>query len=146
MSSRTLQASSGQTAAAWHGINWAGCYRRVRSLQRRIVQAVQAGAWRKVKRLSYLLVHSFAARALAVKRVTENTGKKTSGVDGELWDTPEKKAHAVERIGRWQRYRPVPLKRIYIPKKNGKRRPLSIPAMVDRARQALYLQALQPIA
>jgi RNA-directed DNA polymerase len=131
---------------AWHRINWAACHRRVRSLQRRIVQAVQAGAWRKVKRLSYLLVHSFAARALAVKRVTENTGKKTPGVEGELWDTPEKKAHAVERIGRWQRYRPVPLKRIYIPKKNGKRRPLSIPAMVDRARQALYLQALQPIA
>ena len=146
MRSPELQASSDLTMRAWHRINWAACHRRVRSLQRRIVQAVQAGAWRKVKRLGYLLVHSFAARALAVKRVTENTGKKTPGVDGELWDTPEKKAHAVERIGRWQRYRPVPLKRIYIPKKNGKRRPLSIPAMVDRARQALYLQALQPIA
>src|SRR5712692_5261905 len=75
---------------------------RVRSLQRRIVQAVQAGAWRKVKRLRYLLAHSFAARALAVRRVTENKGKKTPGVDGELWETPEKKAAAVERIGRWR--------------------------------------------
>jgi RNA-directed DNA polymerase len=118
----------------------------VRSLQRRIVQAVQAGAWRKVKRLSYLLVHSFAARALAVKRVTENPGRTPPGGDGDLWVTPAKKAQAIERIGRWQRYRPVPLKRIYIPKKNGKRRPLSIPAMDDRARQALYLQTLQPIA
>ncbi len=146
MGSLELQASSGLATIAWHGINWAACQRRVRSLQRRIVQAVQAGAWRKVKRLSYRLVGSFAARALAVKRVTENQGKKTPGMDGELWDTPEKKVAGVERIGQWRGYRPVPLKRIYIPKKNGKRRPLSIPALVDRARQSLWLQALQPIA
>ncbi len=118
MGSLELQASSGLATVEWHGINWAACQRRVRSLQRRIVQAVQAGAWRKVKRLSYLLVHSFAARALAVKRVTENQGKKTPGMDGELWDTPEKKVAGVERIGQWRGYRPVPLKRIYIPKKN----------------------------
>ena len=91
-----------------------------------IVQAVKSGAWRKVKRLSYLLVHSFAARALAVRRVTENTGKKTPGVDNELWDTPEKKATAIDRIGQWRGYRPRPLKRLYIPKKNGKMRPLGI--------------------
>jgi RNA-directed DNA polymerase len=130
----------------WHRIDWAGCYRRVRSLQRRLVQAVQKGAWRKVKRLSYLLVHSFAARALAVKRVIENTGKKTPGVDGERWETPEQKATAVARIGQWQHYRPRPLKRSAIPKKNGSQRHLSIPTLEDRARQAVYLQALQPIA
>jgi RNA-directed DNA polymerase len=141
-----LQASSGLTIAAWHGIDWAGCYRRVRSLQRRIVQAVQRGAWRKVKRLSYLLIHSFAARALAVKRVIENAGKKTPGVDGILWKSPEQKAAAVTRIGQWRAYQPQPLKRIYLPKPNGKQRPLSIPAMEDRARQAVYLQVLQPIA
>jgi RNA-directed DNA polymerase len=146
MSSTLLQASSGLRRPSWHGIDWAGCYRRVRSLQRRIVQAVQAGAWRKVKRLSYLLVHSFAARALAVKRVTENTGKKTAGVDGERWETPEQKAAAVIRIGQWCNYQPQPLKRLVIPKKNGKQRLLSIPTMEDRARQAVYLQALQPIA
>jgi len=146
MSSLELQASLGSATLTWHRINWAACHRRIRSLQRRIVQAVQAGAWRKVKRLCYLLVHSFAARALAVKRVTENVGKKTPGVDGECWDTPKKKAEAVIRIGRWRGYRPLPLRRIYIPKRNGKQRPLSIPALIDRARQALYLQALQPIA
>jgi RNA-directed DNA polymerase len=146
MSSPELQASSGLARRAWHQINWAACHRRVRSLQRRIVQAVKAGAWRKVKRLSYLLVHSFAARALAVKRVTENTGKKTPGIEGDLWDTPEKKAIAVERMGRWRNYRPVPLRRLYIPKKNGKQRPLSIPAQIDRGKQALWLQALEPIA
>ena len=88
MSSPELQASSGLATIEWHGINWAACHRRVRSLQRRIVQAVQAGAWRKVKRLSYLLVHSFAARALAVKRVTDNHGKKTPGMDGTSFRTP----------------------------------------------------------
>jgi RNA-directed DNA polymerase len=133
MGSLELQASSGLAMTAWHQINWASCHRQVRSLQRRIVQAVQAGVWRKVKRLSYLLVHSFAGRALAVKRVTENTGKKTPGVDGDLWDTPAKKAQAVARIGRWRGYRPAPLKRIYIPKKNGTQRPLSIPTLTDRA-------------
>jgi RNA-directed DNA polymerase len=70
------QATSALTTSPWHRINWAACHRRVRSLQRRLVQAVQAGAWRKVKRLSYLVVHSFAARAIAVKRVTENAGNQ----------------------------------------------------------------------
>jgi RNA-directed DNA polymerase len=146
MGSLELQASSGLAMSPWQRINWAARYRQVRALQRRIVQAVQAGVWRKVKRLSYLLVHSFAARALAVKRVTENTRKKTPGVDGDLWETPAKKAQAVAGIGRWRGYRPAPLKRIYIPKKDGKQRPLSMPTLTDRARQAVYLQALQPIA
>jgi RNA-directed DNA polymerase len=146
MSSLALQASSGLRIPSWHSIDWAGCYRRVRSLQRRLVQAVQAGAWRKVKRLSYLLVHSFAARALAVKRVSENKGKKTAGVDGERWETPKQKAAAVIRSGQWRNYQPQPLKRLASPKKNGTQRLLSIPTMEDRARQAVYLQALQPIA
>ncbi|HEV8718965.1 MAG TPA: group II intron reverse transcriptase/maturase [Candidatus Binatia bacterium] len=146
MSSIALQASSGLKIPTWHSIDWAGCYRRVRSLQRRLVQAVQRGAWRKVKRLSSLLVHSFAARAVAVKRVVENTGKKTPGVDGERWETPEQKAAAVARIGQWHRYHPRPLLRIAIPKKNGQQRLLSIPTLEDRARQAVYLQALQPLA
>jgi len=90
--SMLLQASFGAGMFGWHGIDWANCHRRVRSLQRRIVQAMKAGAWRKAKRLNYLLVKSFAARAVAVKRVTENRGKKTPGVDGEIWDTPELKA------------------------------------------------------
>jgi RNA-directed DNA polymerase len=78
--------------------------------------------------------------------VAENTGKKTPGVDGERWETPEQKATAVARIGQWQHYRPRPLKRIALPKKNGSQRRLSSPTLEDRARQAVYLQALQPIA
>jgi RNA-directed DNA polymerase len=78
--------------------------------------------------------------------VTENTGKKTPGMEGELWETPEQKARAVERIGCWRGYRPVPLRRLYLPKSNGKQRPLAIPALVDRGQQALWLQALEPRA
>lgn len=146
MSDFISQASHGEVLIAWHSINWSKCYRIVRSLQRRIVEAVDAGLWRKAKRLSYILTRSFSARALAVKRVTENSGKKTAGVDGEIWNTPLKKAGAIHRIGNWKGYRPKPLKRNYIPKKNGKKRPLGIPTMEDRARQALYKQALEPIA
>jgi RNA-directed DNA polymerase len=107
---------------------------------------VQAGAWRQGKRLRSLLVPSFAARALAIKRVTEHAGKKTPGVDNDLWDTPEQKATAVSRLGQWRGYRPRALKRLYIPKKNGPQRPLSIPTMDERARPAVYLQTLQPLA
>ena len=141
-----LQASFGSDLVDWHGIDWAGCHRRVRSLQRRIVQAVKAGAWRKAKRLYYLLVNSFDARALAVKRVTENKGKKTPGVDGEIWDTPDLKARAVQCLAHVRGYWPKPLKRKYIAKSNGKQRPLGIPAMEDRGRQAVHLQALSPLA
>lgn len=130
----------------WHRINWTRCHNTVRSLQRRIVKAIREGNHRKVKRLSYVLTHSFAATVLAIRRVTENRGKKTAGIDGQRWNTPKKKVEAIQSVSNWRGYRPYPLKRIYIPKKNGKKRPLGIPAMVDRAKQALYLQALEPIA
>jgi len=127
----------------WNAINWQTTHETVRRLQARIVKATQAGKWGKVKALQHLLTHSFSGKALAVKRVTENQGKRTSGVDGEIWDTPAKKAEAITRM-KQHGYCPVPLRRIYIPKSNGKRRPLSIPTMLDRAMQALYLLALDP--
>jgi RNA-directed DNA polymerase len=80
-----------------------------------------------------------------VRRVTENRGKRTAGVDGETWITPEQKATAIGAL-RQRGYRPRPLRRISIPKSNGKLRPLGIPTMRDRAMQALYLLALDPIA
>jgi RNA-directed DNA polymerase len=144
MGNFVLQAATG--LSGWHSINWSACRRKIKSLQRRLVKAVQAGHWRKVKRLSYLRVKSFAARALAVRRVTENSGKRTPGIDREIWDSPTAKYKAVEILAHWTGYRPKPLKRLYIPKKNGKKRPLSIPCLEDRAHQALHRQALQPVA
>jgi RNA-directed DNA polymerase len=109
------------------------------------VKATQEGRWGRVNALQRLLTHSFSGKALAVRRVTENQGKRTPGVDQETWETPAKKATAIRAL-RQRGYRPRPLRRVYIPKANGKRRPLGIPTMKDRAMQALYLLALEPIA
>ena len=84
-------------------------------MQARIVKATQEGRWNKVKALQRLLTTSFYGKALAVKRVTENQGKRTPGVDGKLWSTQDAKAKAVGSLRR-QGYQPLPLKRIYIPK------------------------------
>ena len=129
----------------WHTINWQTITENVRRLQARIVKATKEGKWRKVKSLQYLLTHSFSGKALAVRRVTENDGKKTAGVDKVVWDTSELKMEAVHSL-KHRGYKPLPLRRLYIPKSNGKKRPLGIPTMKDRAMQALYLFALDPIA
>ena len=130
----------------WHAIDWRAVNRNVRRLQARIVKATQAGRWGKVKALQRLLTHSFSGKALAVRRVTENQGKSTPGVDQIIWDTPHKKAQAVRHL-RQRGYTAYPLRRLYIPKKNStKQRPLGIPVMADRALQALYLLALDPVA
>ncbi|WP_022947341.1 group II intron reverse transcriptase/maturase [Methylohalobius crimeensis] len=128
----------------WHGIDWAKAHREVRRLQMRIAKAVREERRGKVKALQWLLTHSFSGKALAVKRVTENQGKRTPGVDRETWNTPADKAKAVLSLKR-RGYRPRPLRRVLIPKANGKKRPLGIPTMRDRAMQAIYLQALEPI-
>ena len=129
----------------WHSIEWKKVWRTVRRLQARIVKAVAEGRWNKVKALVYLLTHSFSGRALAILRVVSNSGAKTPGVDGVLWNTPEAKSAAFGTLRR-HGYRPQPLRRVYIPKSNGKRRGLGIPTMADRAMQALHLLGLDPIA
>jgi len=131
----------------WNAIEWRKVNRQVRRLQARIVKATQEGRLGKVKALQRLLTHSYSGRALAVRRVTENRGRRTPGVDGEIWDTPAKKARGMQEM-KQRGYQPKPLRRIYIPKSSDptKKRPLGIPCMNDRAMQALYLLALEPIA
>ena len=129
----------------WPDIDWAQCIRNVKRLQMRIVKATQESRWNKVKVLQRLLTGSFSGKALAVKRVTENQGKRTAGVDRQLWSTPESKSQAVENLNR-RGYKPLPLRRVYIPKGKDKVRPLGIPTMKDRAMQAVYLLALEPIS
>jgi len=125
----------------WNQINWRKVKGNVRRLQTRIVKAIEAGRWGKAKALQHLLTHSFSGKALAVRRVTENRGKRTAGIDGETWNTPKKKAQGIKFL-RQHGYRAQPLRRSYIPKSNGKKRPLSIATMTDRAMQTLYKLAL----
>ena len=132
-------------AQSWESIDWTKANAYVKKLQMRIVKAQKSGHYSKVKSLQWLLTHSFYAKALAVKRVTSNPGKKTAGVDHELWTTPQAKLEAISKLKR-RGYQPQPLRRVYIPKKNGKMRPLSIPTMKDRAMQTLYKFALEPVA
>lgn len=129
----------------WSHIKWDECYNTVQKLQARIVKAIQEGRWNKVKSLQHLLVNSFSAKALAVRRVVENKGKKTPGVDGEKWSTPKAKLLALQSLKR-RGYKPKPLRRIIIAKSNGGKRLLGIPTMKDRAMQALYALALEPVA
>jgi len=130
----------------WHDLDWARIQQTVRKTQLKIAQATGEGNWRRVKRLQRLLTHSFYGRCLAVRRVTENRGRKTPGVDGETWGTPQAKLQAVGRLSKKRGYRPKPLRRVWIPKPGKpEKRPLGIPTMLDRAMQALYLQALEPV-
>lgn len=128
----------------WHGIPWQDVFREVGRLQARIAKAAKAGQWRKVRSLQRLLTKSESAKALAVRRVTENRGRNTPGIDRQTWSTPEAKWNAIGTLS--QGYKPQPLRRVYIPKANGERRPLGIPTMTDRAMQALHLLALDPVS
>jgi RNA-directed DNA polymerase len=124
-------------AEDWHSIDWAKAHQIVRRLQARIVKATQEQKWGKVKALQRLLTHSLSGKVLAVKRVTENQGKRTPGVDGKTWKTPQEKAMAIQML-RQRGYHPKPLRRIYLPKSNGGKRPLSIPCMSPRDAQRAF--------
>ena len=138
--------NSKQLEFQWKSIDWKKAETEVNRLQVRIVKATQKRKWNDVKRLQYLLAHSFYAKALAVKRVTTNKGKKTAGVDGILWNTPAQKMNAVLNLTD-KGYKASPLRRVFIEKKDKKKkRPLGIPTMYDRAMQALYALTLDPVS
>lgn len=142
---KTSCASTDSNSLIWENIDWNKCEQEVLRLQARIVKAQKDGRYGKVKALQWILTHSFYAKALAVKRVTSNKGGNTSGVDKVVCSTPQSKKNAIQELKR-RGYTPRPLKRVNIQKSNGKLRPLGIPTMKDRAMQALYLFALDPIA
>src|SRR5260370_16433056 len=98
----------------WQDIDWKSVSHNVRRLQARIVKATKEKRWGKVQALQRLLTHSFSGKALAVRRVTENQGRKTPGVDGEIWTMPSPKAQAIQELCQ-KAYHPKPLPRLYIP-------------------------------
>jgi RNA-directed DNA polymerase len=129
----------------WKSLPWDKIRQEVRSLQMRIAKAIKEKRYGKAKALQWILTHSYSAKLLAIKRVTTNKGHRTPGVDKKVWRTDQQKLAAISLLKR-RGYKPQPLRRIYIKKKNGKLRPLSIPTILDRAFQALYMLALQPVA
>lgn len=126
-------------------MNWQKAQSEVKRLQMRIAKAVKEKRYGKAKALQWVLTHSHYAKMLAVKRVTGNNGAKTPGIDGVIWKTDTQKLQSVSQL-KHNGIKTQPLRRIYIPKKNGQKRPLGIPTMMDRAYQARHLLALEPIA
>jgi RNA-directed DNA polymerase len=130
----------------WCSIDWASVEDDVRRLRQRIFTASRDGDLPKVRNLQKLMLRSRANALLSVRRVTElNAGRKTAGIDGAVVVTAPGKAFLADRVqshgGTWE---PHPVKRVFIPKANGKQRPLGIPVIVDRALQAQVVNALEP--
>jgi RNA-directed DNA polymerase len=130
----------------WDQIDWSRAEREVRRLRQRIFTASREADLNRVRRLQKLMLRSRANALVSVRRVTEiNAGRKTAGVDGRiaLW------AETKTELASWVQHRaaswtPKPARRVFIPKANGKQRPLGIPVIADRALQAVVLNALEP--
>jgi RNA-directed DNA polymerase len=135
--------TEGQTN--WDAIDWRTTSRRVRNLRQRIFRATQEGDWDKVQSLQRLMLRSHANVQMSVRRVTQdNQGKKTPGIDNVLVKTPAERGKLVDEMSQLTPWRAIPVKRVYIPKANGKKRPLGIPTIKDRVLQAMVKNALEP--
>ena len=130
----------------WRRIDWRQAERNVRRLRQRIFTASKAGDLPRVRRLQKLMLRSHSNTLLSVRRVTErNAGRLTAGVDGEVALTPKAKAELVGRVAYSREpFKALPVRRVYIPKPGGKKRPLGIPVLIDRCHQARVLNALEP--
>jgi RNA-directed DNA polymerase len=128
MTVKKLTGAPSSKDADWNAINWDKAEFEVKRLQMRIAKAVKEKRYGKAQALQWVLTHSYYAKVLAVKRVTGNSGSKTPGIDGITWKTPAKKMQAVYSL-KHSGMKTLPLRRIYIPKKNGQKRPLGIPTV-----------------
>lgn len=129
----------------WETIIWGPVIRKVNKLQSRIAKAITRGMKNLARKLQYLLSKSYYTKLLAVRRVTTNKGKKTLGIDKILWSTATSKYINALKLTN-KNYKAKALKRVHISKSNGKKRPLGIPTIHDRAMQALYAKTLDPIS
>jgi RNA-directed DNA polymerase len=129
----------------WNSVNWRKAHRQVRNLRQRIFRASQAGDWSKVRSLQKLMLRSYANTLVSVRRVTQiNQGRNTPGLDKLTVKTPTGRGRLVDHLMAFQPWRVRPVKRVYIPKANGKLRPLGIPTVIDRCLQARIKNALEP--
>lgn len=137
--------AASDTKGSWYNIDFKSAERSVKKLQKRIYVAYSRNDIDKMMYLQNRMIHSFYAKALAVKIVTSNRGKNTVGVDNILWKTPEEKYNAIFTLSR-RGYKPKALKTVCIPKSDGTMRKIGIPTMKDRAMQTLFKFALEPVA
>jgi RNA-directed DNA polymerase len=130
----------------WDGVDWRQVEEDVRRLRQRIFAASKVGDLKNVRNLQKLLLRSRANALVSVRRVTEiNAGRRTAGVDGVVVSGSRSKAEWVDWAqGRCRSWTAKPVRRVYVPKAGGKRRPLGIPVIGDRVLQALVLSALEP--
>jgi RNA-directed DNA polymerase len=141
--SRSANVTARQTD--WRQINWKQANRNVRHLRQRIYRATREGDLKKVRSLQRLMLRSFSNTVVSVRRVTQqNAGRHTPGVDQILVKTPQERGRLVDRLRSFQPWKPKPTRRVYIPKSNGKLRPLGIPTIQDRCLQAMVKNALEP--
>jgi RNA-directed DNA polymerase len=138
-------ANGTEGSASWNAVDWRRAQEQVNNLRQRIFRASEEGNYRKVRNLQKLMLRSRSNALLAVRRVSQvNRGKDTPGVDMLVVKTPAARAKLVDELSHHQPWRVKPARRVYIPKANGKQRPLGIPTMIDRAVQAVVLNALEP--
>jgi len=134
-----------QTPCDWDQIDWSHCTGYVRKLRQEIFRATKEGDLSKVRTLQRIMLRSYENRCLAVRRVTQvNRGKYTPGVDKVVVKTPKARGELVDLLANYEPWKPLPTRRVYIPKANGKQRPLGIPAIIDRCVQAIVKNALEP--
>jgi len=129
----------------WDTVDWRRAHRIVRNLRQRIFRATRAGNMKMVRSLQKLMLRSHANILLSVRRVTQtNAGKNTPGVDKIVVKTPRARGELVDLLDTFQPWRSKPVRRVYIPKSNGKQRPLGIPTVMVRCLQAMVKNALEP--